>query len=37
MIVSIIFPRRVKQNDFSSIRIKGCQVRPFVAIAIRTC
>ena len=37
MIVLSIFPGMVKQNDFSSIRIEGCQVRPFVAIAIRTC
>ena len=37
MIVPIIFPGMVKQNDFSSIRIEGCQVRPVVAIAIRTC
>ena len=37
MIVPIIFPRMIKQNDFSSVRIKGCQVRPFVPIAIRTC
>ena len=25
MIVPIIFPRMIKQNDFASVRIKGCQ------------